>query len=75
MVRMKLVQSLHPESSLVKLLNALSIPFGDTFDLNVLVGISCQVLIQHKEKDGEICASIAAMLPGRKRAGSRSARR
>jgi hypothetical protein len=33
-VRVRVVQSLHPESSLGKLLTALNVPFGDTFDLN-----------------------------------------
>ena len=72
-VRFKVVQSLHPESSLVRLLTALNVSFGDTFDLNVLVGVKCEVLIQHKERGGKIYANIAAVLKVRKPAGTRSA--
>lgn len=70
-IRMRLVKSLHPESSLGKLLTALNVPFGDTFDLNVLVGVRCEVVIQHKEIEGKIQANIAAVLKVRKRAGTR----
>lgn len=65
-IRMRVVQSLHPESSLTKLLTALNVPFGETFDLNVLVGVKCEVVIQHKEKDGQTYANIAAVLKIRK---------
>ncbi len=61
-VRLRVVKSLHPESSLARLLGALSVPFGDTFDLNDLVGIKCLVVIQHKEREGETQANIAAVL-------------
>lgn len=70
-VRMRIVKSLYPESSLGKLLTALNLPFGDTFDLNVLVGVKCEVVLQHEEKDGQILAIVAAVLKIRKRAGSR----
>jgi hypothetical protein len=66
-VRLRVVKSLHPESSLVRLLTALSVPFGDTFDLTDLVGIKCQVVIQHKEKEGKTYANIAAVLKLRNR--------
>jgi hypothetical protein len=66
-VRMRLVKSLHPESSLGKLLTALNLPFGDRLDLNVLVGVRCEVVIQHEMKDGQIYANIAAVLKIRKR--------
>jgi hypothetical protein len=64
---MKVIQSLHPESSLTKLLTVLSVPFGDTFDLKVLVGVKSEVVIQHKEKDGKTYANIAVVLKVRKR--------
>ena len=65
---LKVIQTLHPESNLVKLLTALNVPFEDTFDLNQVVGISCQVVIQHEEKEGKIYANIVAVLENRKRA-------
>jgi hypothetical protein len=68
-VLMRLVKSLHPKSSLGKLLPALKVPFGDRFDLNELVGVRCEVVIQHKEIEGKIRATIAAVLKVRKRAG------
>jgi hypothetical protein len=67
-VRLRLVRSLHPDSSLARLLTALRIPFGDTFDLTGLVGMKCQVVIQHKEKDGKIDTTVAAVLKVRERA-------
>jgi len=70
-VRTRLVKSLQPESSLGKLLTALAVPFGDTFDLNVLVGVKCKVVIQQKVRDGQTYASIAAILKARQRAGRR----
>jgi hypothetical protein len=73
-VCMRVVQSLHPNSTLVKLLGALSISVGDKFDLTELVGIHCQVVIQHKEKDGGIDATVASVLKVRKRVGTRSPR-
>jgi hypothetical protein len=63
----KVIQTLHPKSNLVKLLTQLGVPFGDTFDLNEVVGISCQVVIQHEEKEGKIYANIAAVLKLSKR--------
>lgn len=71
-VCISVVQSLHPESSLVKLLTALNVPFGDTFDLSVLVGVKCEVVIQHREKGGQTYANIAAVLKIRKRASPRT---
>jgi hypothetical protein len=65
---LRVIQSLQPESNLVKLLTQLSVPFGEVFDLNEVVGISCQVVIQHEEKEGKIYANIAAVLKTRKRA-------
>lgn len=72
-VCINVVQSLHPKSTLVKLLDALSVPFGETFDLRELVGVRCQVVIQHKKRDGKIYANVVAVLKVRKRAGTRSA--
>jgi hypothetical protein len=61
-VLMRLVKSLHPKSSLGKLLTAVNVPFGDRFDLNVLVGVRCEVVIQHEVREGKIQANIAAVL-------------
>jgi hypothetical protein len=63
---LKVVQSLHSKSNLVRLLTALSVPFGETFDLRGLVGVKCEVVIQHKESDGKTDATIAAVLKVRK---------
>ena len=41
----RIVQSLHPQSSLARLLTALNVPFGDSFYLKVLVGVKCEVVI------------------------------
>jgi hypothetical protein len=48
------------------LLTALSVPFRETFDLRGLVGIKCEVVIQHKENNGKTEATIAAVLRVRK---------
>jgi hypothetical protein len=64
---LKVIQTLHPQNNLVKLLTQLGVPFGDTFDLNEVVGISCQVVIQHEEDGGKINAKVAAVLKLRKR--------
>jgi hypothetical protein len=64
--RLRLVKSLHPKSNLGRLLGALGIPFGETFDLTTLVGVKCEAVIQHKETDGKIEANIAAVLRVRK---------
>jgi hypothetical protein len=64
---LKVIQTLHPKSNLVKLLTQLGVPFGDTFDLNEVVGISCQVVIQHEEKEGKSYANVVAVLTLRKR--------
>jgi len=71
-VRLRVAQSLQPDGSLARFLTALNIPFGDTFDLRELVGLKCQVVIQHKEKDSEIHATVAAVLKVHQRARSRS---
>lgn len=52
----------HPNSNLGKLLTQLGFPLGDTFDLSTLIGIKCQVVIQHRERDGKTYANVAAML-------------
>lgn len=65
-VCIRVVQSVYPESSLARLLTALNVPFGDTFDLIVLIGVKCEVVIQHREKGGQTCANIAAILKSRK---------
>jgi hypothetical protein len=61
--------SLHPKSKLAKLLNTLGIQFSEeTFDLNVVVGIKCQVVIEQAEnKDsGQPYAKIVSVLKTRK---------
>jgi hypothetical protein len=60
--RLKVIQSLHLDTNLAKLLRQLDIPVADTFDLGSLVGIGCQVVIQHIERDGETCANVVAVL-------------
>jgi len=72
-ISLRVAQSLQPDSSLARFLTALSIPFGDAFDLRELIGLKCQVVIQHKEKDSEIHATVAAVLKVHKRAGTASA--
>jgi hypothetical protein len=55
-------QGFHPKSNLAKLLTQLGFSLGDTFDLSNLVGIKCQVLVQHRERDGKTYANVAAVL-------------
>ena len=61
--RMTVTKSLHSKSALGKLLATLKIPAGAEFDLNDIVGVSCQVVIQHKESDGKTYANIASVIP------------
>jgi hypothetical protein len=65
---MSVTKSLHTKSALGKLLNTLKIQIGSEFDLNDIVGIKCQVVIQHKESDGKTYANIASVLPLKKAA-------
>ena len=65
-VRMSVTKSLHSKSALGKLLNTLKIQVGGEFDLNDIVGIKCQVVIQHKESEGKSYANIASVLPLKK---------
>jgi hypothetical protein len=69
---LKVIQTLHPNFNVAKLLTQLSVPFGDVFDLNELIGISCEVVVQHREGDGKIKAYVVAVLELRKPAGTRS---
>lgn len=62
-VFMTATKSLHSKSQLGKLLATLKIPAGAEFDMDDLVGIKCQVVIQHKESDGKTYANIATVLP------------
>lgn len=57
---------LGPKSTLGKMLTQLGIVPGDEFDLNDLVGIKCQVIIEHNESDGKTYANIATILKSRK---------
>jgi hypothetical protein len=45
------------------LLATLKVPVGAEFDLNDIVGIKCQVVVQHKESEGKNYANIATVLP------------
>jgi hypothetical protein len=65
-VFMTATKSLHSKSQLGKLLATLKIPAGAEFDLNDIVGIKCQVVIQHKESEGKTYANIATVLPLKK---------
>ena len=60
--------SLHPKSKLAKLLNSLGITADDTFDLNSLVGVKCQVVIEQNanNKTGKPYAKIVSVLKNRK---------
>lgn len=60
--------SLHPKSKLAKLLNSLGVGFENSFNLNDLVGIKCQVVIEHAEnkETGKAYAKIATVLKNRK---------
>lgn len=61
-VFMTVTKSLHNKSALGKLLASLGIPVGAEFDLNDIVGVKCQVVIQHKESDGKTYANVASVL-------------
>lgn len=60
---MTVTKSLHSKSSLGKLLASLNVTAGAEFDLNDLVGIKCQIVIQHKENEGRTYANVTAVLP------------
>jgi hypothetical protein len=62
-VFMTATKSLHSKSQLGKLLATLKIPAGAEFDMDDLVGVKCQVVIQHKESEGKTYANIATVLP------------
>lgn len=62
-VFMSVTKSLHAKSQLGKVLAALKIPVGAEFDLNDIVGVKCQVVIQHNEKDGKTYANITSVIP------------
>jgi hypothetical protein len=53
---------LGPKSTLGKLLSQLGVSAGSEFDLNDLVGIKCQVVIEHRENDGRTYANIVSIL-------------
>src|SRR5260370_569825 len=60
--------SLHPKSKLAKLLVSLGVTADDTFDLNSLVGIKCQVVIEQNtnKETGKNYAKIVSVLKNRK---------
>jgi hypothetical protein len=62
-VSIKATKSLHAKSALGKLLATLKIPAGAEFDMDDLVGVKCQVVIQHKESEGKTYANITTVLP------------
>lgn len=59
---MTVTKSLHSKSVLGKLLASLGIPAGAQFDLNDVIGVKCQVVIQHKESEGKTYANIVSVL-------------
>ncbi len=62
-VLMYFTQSLHSKAALVKnLLTPLGISANNEFDVENLIGIKCQVFIQHKESDGKTYANVTAVL-------------
>lgn len=67
-VFMTVTKSLHSKSQLGKLLAALKVPAGAEFDLNEVVGLKCQVVIVHNEKDGKTYANIGSVIPVSKKA-------
>ena len=62
-VFMTATKSLHSKSALGKLLATLKIPAGAEFDMDDLVGVKCQVVIQHKESEGKTYANISTVIP------------
>lgn len=60
--------SLHPKSKLAKLLNSLGITANDTFDLNSLIGVKCQIVIEENtnKETGKVYASVGSVLKNRK---------
>jgi len=61
--------SLHPKSKLAKLLVSLGLSAdNETFDLNALVGIKCQIVAEQNtnKETGKAYASIATILKNRK---------
>jgi hypothetical protein len=60
---MTVTKSLHAKSQLGKALAALKIPVGAEFDLNDVVGVKCQIVVQHNEKDGKTFANVASIIP------------
>lgn len=59
-------KTLGKKTTLSKLLNSLGIEVGSEFDLNTLIGIKCQVVIEHTESEGRTYANIATVLKVRK---------
>lgn len=59
--------SLHPKSKLAKLLNSLGITANETFDLNSLVGIKCQIVVEEEtnKETGKPYAKIGTVLKNR----------
>ncbi len=57
-------QVITPKSTLGKLLAALKIEASDDFDMDDLIGIKCQVVIQHNKADnGNTYANITSVIP------------
>jgi len=59
-------KTLGDKSTLGKLLKSLKITPDKEFDLDDLIGIKCQVVIQHNEKDGRTFANITSTIPLKK---------
>jgi hypothetical protein len=71
-VLMTVTKSLHSKSALGKLLVSLGVAVNTEFDLNDIVGIKCQIVIQHKESEGRTYANIASVLKLRKPAAEQT---
>ena len=65
---MTVTKSLHSKSQLGKLLAALKVPVGAEFDLNDVVGLKCQIVVGHNEKDGKTYANVTSVIPITKKA-------
>lgn len=59
-------KTLGKKTTLSKLLSSLGVEVGSEFDLNDLVGIKCQVVVEHTESEGRTYANIATVLKLRK---------
>lgn len=63
-IRYTAAKVITPRSTLGKMLAALKIEAGDDFDTDDLVGVKCQVVVQHNKADnGNVYANITSFIP------------